>query len=173
MTEHISINKILDDDERYKLLIPQLKSLLAKEDNLISNLSNFTAVIKDTFEKVSWVGFYLFDGQKLYLGPFQGKVACTNIEIGKGVCGSSAARRETIIVPDITEFLDHISCDSKSKSEIVVPLIKNDRLLGVLDLDSYNYDSFSKIDEEYLEEMCKFLGEEIFPSSYQSKESNE
>ncbi|MCW8802885.1 MAG: GAF domain-containing protein [Ignavibacteriaceae bacterium] len=173
MTEHISINKILDDDERYKLLIPQLKSLLAKEDNLISNLSNFTAVIKDTFEKVSWVGFYLFDGQKLYLGPFQGKVACTNIEIRKGVCGSSAARRETIIVPDITEFPGHISCDSKSKSEIVVPLIKNDRLLGVLDLDSYNYDSFSKIDEEYLEEMCKFLSEEIFPSSYQDKESNE
>jgi L-methionine (R)-S-oxide reductase len=168
MTPQISINKILDDDERYKLLVPQLKSLLAKEDNLISNLSNFTAVIKDTFEKVSWVGFYLFDGQKLYLGPFQGKVACTNIEIGKGVCGSSAARRETIIVPDITEFPGHISCDSKSKSEIVVPLIQNNRLLGVLDLDSYKYDSFSKTDEEYLEEICKFLSNEIFPSNYQN-----
>ena len=167
MTPQIRINKILDDDERYKLLIPQLKSLLAKEDNLISNLSNFTAVIKDTFEKVSWVGFYLFDGQKLYLGPFQGKVACTNIEIGKGVCGSSAARRETIIVRDVTEFPGHIACDSKSKSEIVVPLIQNDRLLGVLDLDSYKYDSFSKTDEEYLEEICKFLSDEIFPPNYQ------
>ena len=169
MTEYIAINKILDDEERYKLLIPQLKSLLTKEDNLISNLSNFTAIIKETFEKVSWVGFYLFNGQKLYLGPFQGKVACTNIEIGKGVCGSSAARRETIIVPDITEFPGHIACDSKSKSEIVVPLIQNERLLGVLDLDSYKNDAFSKIDEEYLEEICKFLCDEIFPSNYKQK----
>ena len=173
MAEEISIDRHLAEEEKYRLLSSQLKALLEKEDNLISNLSNFSAAIKDTFEKVSWVGFYLFDGKKLYLGPFQGKVACTNIEIGKGVCGSSAARRETIIVPDITEFPGHISCDRKSKSEIVVPLIKNDRLLGVLDLDSYNYDSFSKIDEEYLEEMCKFLSEEIFPSSYQDKESNE
>ena len=167
MTEHIRINKILDDDERYRLLISQIKSLLSKEDNLISNLSNLTAVLKDTFEKVSWVGFYLFDGQKLYLGPFQGKVACTNIEIGKGVCGSSAARRETIIVPDVEEFPGHIACDSNSKSEIVVPLIHDNRLLGVLDLDSYAYNSFNKTDEEYLEEICKFLSEEIFPSNYQ------
>ena len=167
MTEYITINKILDDDERYRLLLSQIKSLLSKEDNLISNLSNLTAVIKDTFEKVSWVGFYLFDGQKLYLGPFQGKVACTNIEIGKGVCGSSAVRRETIIVPDVEEFPGHIACDSNSKSEIVVPLIKDNRLLGVLDLDSYTYNSFSKTDEDYLEEICKFLSEEIFPSNYQ------
>jgi len=167
MTEYIRINKILDDDERYKLLIPQIKALLTKEDKLISNLSNFTAVIKETFEKISWVGFYLFDGQKLYLGPFQGKVACTNIELAKGVCGSSAARRETIIVPDVTEFPGHIACDSNSKSEIVVPLIQNDHLLGVLDLDSYEYNSFSNTDKEYLEEICKFLSDEIFPPNYQ------
>jgi GAF domain-containing protein len=167
MTEYIRINKILDDDERYKLLIPQIKALLTKEDKLISNLSNFTAVIKETFEKVSWVGFYLFDGQKLYLGPFQGKVACTNIEIAKGVCGSSAARRETIIVPDVTEFPGHIACDSNSKSEIVVPLIQDERLLGVLDLDSCEYNSFSNTDKEYLEEICKFLSDEIFPPNYQ------
>ncbi|HSW55767.1 MAG TPA: GAF domain-containing protein [Ignavibacteriaceae bacterium] len=168
MTEYITINKILDEDERYRLLISQIKSLLTKEDNLISNLSNLTAVIKDTFEKVSWVGFYLFDGQKLYLGPFQGKVACTNIEIGKGVCGSAAARRETIIVTDVEEFPSHIACDSNSKSEIVVPLIQNGHLLGVLDLDSYTYNSFGNTDKEYLEEICKFLSEEIFPSNYQS-----
>jgi len=167
MTEYIRINNILDEDERYSLLIPQIKSLLTKEDKLISNLSNFVAIIKDTFEKISWVGFYLFDGQKLYLGPFQGKVACTNIEIGKGVCGTSAARRETIIVPDVTEFPGHIVCDSNSKSEIVVPLVQNDQLLGVLDLDSYHYNAFSKTDEEYLEEICKFLSDEIFPSNYQ------
>ena len=167
MTEEIRIDKHLAEEESYRLLVSQLKVLLSKEDNLISNLSNLTAVIKDTFEKVSWIGFYLFDGQKLYLGPFQGKVACTNIEIGKGVCGSSAARRETIIVPDVDKFPGHIACDSNSKSEIVVPLIQNDRLVGVLDLDSYEYNSFSNTDKKYLEEICKFLCEEIFPSNYQ------
>jgi len=165
MTEEIRIGKHLAEEERYRLLVSQLKVLLSKEDNLISNLSNFTAAIKDTFEKVSWVGFYLFDGQKLYLGPFQGKVACTNIEIGKGVCGTSAEKRETIIVPDVDKFPGHIACDSNSKSEIVIPLIKDDRLLGVLDLDSHDYNSFDKTDKEYLEEICKFLCEEIFPSN--------
>ncbi|MDZ7624533.1 MAG: GAF domain-containing protein [Ignavibacteriaceae bacterium] len=169
MTEDIRIDKHLAEEEKYRLLNSQLKSLLTKEDNLISNLSNFTAAIKDTFEKVSWVGFYLFDGQKLYLGPFQGKVACTNIEIGKGVCGTSAAKRETIIVPDVDKFPGHIACDSNSKSEIVVPLFHNNQLLGVLDLDSHDYNSFSKTDKEYLEEICKFLCEEIFPSDYQLK----
>jgi L-methionine (R)-S-oxide reductase len=167
MSEEISIDKHLAEEEKYRLLNSQLKSLLAKEDNLISNLSNLTAVIKDTFDKVSWVGFYLFDGQKLFLGPFQGKVACTNIEIGKGVCGTSADKRETIIVPNVDNFPGHIACDSNSKSEIVIPLIKDDRLLGVLDLDSHNYNSFGKTDKQYLEEICKFLCEEIFPSDYQ------
>jgi len=169
MTEDIRIDKHLSEEEKYRLLNSQLKSLLAKEDNLISNLSNFTAAIKDTFEKVSWVGFYLFDGQKLYLGPFQGKVACTNIEIGKGVCGTSAAKRETIIVPDVDKFPGHIFCDSNSKSEIVVPLFQKIQLLGVLDLDSHEYNSFGNTDKEYLEEICKFLCEEIFPSDYQLK----
>lgn len=167
MIEEIRIDTHLAEEERYRLLISQLKALLSKEDNLISNLSNLTAAIKDTFEKVSWVGFYLFDGKKLYLGPFQGKVACTNIEIGKGVCGTSAAKRETIIVPDVNQFPGHIACDSNSKSEIVVPLFQVNRLLGVLDLDSHEYNSFGKTDKEYLEEICKFLSEEIFPSNYQ------
>ena len=166
MTEDIRIDKHLAEEEKYRLLVSQLKSLLSKEDNLISNLSNLTAAIKDTFEKVSWVGFYLFDGQKLYLGPFQGKVACTNIAIGKGVCGTSAAKKETIIVPDVDKFPGHIACDSNSKSEIVVPLFHKNQLLGVLDLDSHEYNSFSKTDKEYLEEICKFLCEEIFPSDY-------
>lgn len=169
MTEQIRIDKHLAEEEKYRLLVSQLKALLTKEDNLISNLSNLTAAIKDTFEKVSWVGFYLFDGQKLFLGPFQGKVACTNIEIGKGVCGTSAEKRETIIVPDVDKFPGHIACDSNSKSEIVVPFFRNNRLLGVLDLDSHKYNSFNKTDKEYLEEICKFLCEEIFPSDYQLK----
>ena len=165
MAEEISIDRHLAEEERYRLLNSQLKSLLVKEDNLISNLSNFTAAIKDTFEKVSWVGFYLFNGNKLYLGPFQGKIACTNIQIGMGVCGSSAEKRETIIVPDVNKFPGHIFCDSNSKSEIVVPLIQNGKLLGVLDLDSHEYNSFGKTDKDYLEEICKFLSEEIFPSN--------
>jgi GAF domain-containing protein len=168
MTEDIRIDKHLAEEEKYRLLVSQLKALLTKEDNLISNLSNLTAAIKDTFEKVSWVGFYLFDGQKLYLGPFQGKVACTNIEIGKGVCGTSAEKKQTIIVPDVDKFPGHITCDSNSKSEIVVPLFHKNQLLGVLDLDSHDYNSFSKTDKEYLEEICKFLCEEIIPSDYQS-----
>jgi GAF domain-containing protein len=167
MAEEISFDKHLAEEERYRLLLSQLKVLLTKEDNLISNLSNLTATIKDTFDKVSWVGFYLFDGQKLYLGPFQGKVACTNIEIGKGVCGISASKRETIIVLDVNNFPGHIFCDSSSKSEIVIPLVQKDQLLGVLDLDSQKYNSFGKTDKEYLEEICKFLSEEIFPSDYQ------
>jgi L-methionine (R)-S-oxide reductase len=164
MVEEIRIDNHLAEEERYRLLISQIKTLLIKEDNLISNLSNFTATIKDTFEKVSWVGFYLYDGKKLYLGPFQGKVACTNIEIGKGVCGTSAKKRETIIVTDVDKFPGHIACDSNSRSEIVVPLIKQNNLMGVLDLDSHEYNSFGKTDKEFLEEICKFLCEEIFPS---------
>jgi len=166
MAEEISIDRHLAEEEKYRLLNSQLKSLLVKEDNLISNLSNFTSAIKDTFDKVSWVGFYLFDGNKLYLGPFQGKVACTNIKIGKGVCGTSAEKRETIIVPDVNKFPGHIFCDGDSKSEIVIPLVKKDKLLGVLDLDSHEFNSFGKTDKEYLEEICKFLCDEIFPSDY-------
>jgi len=165
MAEEIRIDKHLAEEEKYRLLVSQVKSLLVRENNLISNLSNFTAAVKDTFEKVSWVGFYLFDGNKLYLGPFQGKVACTNIEIGNGVCGTSALKRETIIVPDVNKFPGHIFCDGNSKSEIVVPLIKNKKLLGVLDLDSHEYNSFKEVDKKYLEEICKFLCEEIFPSN--------
>lgn len=163
--EEIRIEKYLAEEEKYRLLISQLKSLLTKNDNLISNLSNCTAAIKDVFEKVSWVGFYLFDGKILYLGPFQGKVACTSIEIGKGVCGTAAAKRETLIVPDVDKFPGHIACDNGSKSEIVIPLINNDSLLGVLDLDSYAYNSFGETDKKYLEEICKFISEEIFPSN--------
>ena len=166
MAEEINIDRHLAEEERYRLLNSQLKSLLAKEDNLISNLSNFAAAIKDTFDKVSWVGFYLFDGNRLYLGPFQGKVACTKIEIGKGVCGTSAEKRETVIVPDVNKFPGHIFCDGNSKSEIVIPLIRKNKLLGVLDLDSHEFNSFGKTDKEYLEEICKFLCDEIFPSEY-------
>ena len=167
--EEIKIEKHLAEEEKYRLLTSQLKSLLTNTDDLISNLSNCSAAIKDVFDKVSWAGFYLFDGEKLYLGPFQGKVACTRIEIGKGVCGTAADKRETIIVPDVNKFPGHIFCDSDSKSEIVVPILQQDYLIGVLDLDSYDFNSFGETDKKYLEEICKFLSEEIFPSNDQYK----
>ena len=161
MAETISIDKNLNLEEQYTLLSRQIKSLLDKNDNRLSNLSNFTAALKQTFEKISWAGFYLFNGESLYLGPFQGKVACTKIELGKGVCGTAAKNLETLVVPDVNKFPGHIVCDADSKSEIVIPLLKNKNLFGVLDLDSNSYDSFGEIDKKYLEEICNFLSEEI------------
>lgn len=161
MAENLVTDKKASLDEQYVLLVKQIKSLLNKNENILSNLSNFTAALKQTFEKISWVGFYIFDGTKLYLGPFQGKIACTEIKIGSGVCGAAAEKRTTIIVPDVDKFPGHIACDVDSKSEIVVPIIKEDKLWGVLDLDSSSYNSFNNTDQKYLEELVKFLSTEI------------
>lgn len=161
MAEVLEIKKDAKESEKYELLMKQVKSLLSKDDRLITNLSNFAAALKQTFNKISWVGFYLYDGEILYLGPFQGKVACTKIQIGKGVCGTAAAKGETIIVPDVNKFPGHIFCDPDSKSEIVVPMFKNNKLIGVLDVDSDFYNSFDETDKKYLEEIIKFLTEEI------------
>ena len=161
MGESLIINSNHTTEEKYKLLIKQLNNLLNKKYNFLSNLSNLTAALTQSFDKISWVGFYLFDGKKLYLVPFQGQVACTEIELGKGVCGISAEKRESVIVPDVDKFPGHISCDTGSRSEIVVPIIKNDELFGVIDIDSYNYDSFDETDKKYLEEICTFLSKEI------------
>ena len=151
MAESVAVDKALSLEEQYLLLIKQVKSLLNKNDNFLSNLSNLTALLKQTFEKISWVGFYLFDGKKLYLGPFQGKIACTQIEIGKGVCGSAAKKSKTIIVDNVDLFPGHIVCDFDSKSEIVVPVISNNQLYGVLDVDSTELSAFNETDKKYLE----------------------
>ena len=162
LKEIIIANDISSLEEKYKMLTKQLKELLSRNDHELSNLSNLTSALNQTFNKISWVGFYLYDKKKLYLGPFQGKVACTTIEIGKGVCGTAAAKKETIVVPDVHKFPGHIVCDVDSKSEIVLPIIKKDgELFGVLDLDSSEYDSFNDTDKSYLEKICKFLIEEI------------
>jgi len=161
LAENLFIEKNLSLEEKYKTLETQLRVLLNKDENEISNLSNFTAALKETFDKISWVGFYIFDDKKLFLGPFQGKVACTSIEFGRGVCGAAAEKLETIIVPDVNSFNGHIACDSESKSEIVVPIIKDKKLWGVLDLDSTAYNSFNETDKMYLENFCKFLSEKI------------
>lgn len=149
-------------EEKYKLLIKQLSGLLNSEDPLISNLSNLTAALKQTFDKISWVGFYIFQERKLYLGPFQGKVACTSIEPGKGVCGTAAVNKESIIIADVDKFPGHIVCDADSKSEIVVPIINKDgSIYGVLDLDSTEYSAFNETDKKYLEEISVFLTDNI------------
>ena len=161
--EEIIIPKDINSlEEKYKLLIKQLKELLNRDDHELSNLSNLTSALNQTFNKISWVGFYLYDNEKLYLGPFQGKVACTTIEMGNGVCGTAAEKKGTIIVPDVDKFPGHIACDSDSRSEIVVPIINKDgELFGVLDIDSSEYNSFNDTDKIYLQEICKFLVEEI------------
>jgi L-methionine (R)-S-oxide reductase len=161
MNESIVIDKELSDEEIYKSLIPQLDVLINQEEYLLSNLSNFTAAIKQTFDKISWIGFYFFDGRELILGPFQGKVACSKIGVGIGVCGFTFRERKTTIVPDVNKFSGHIACDSESKSEIVIPLIKNEKMIGVLDLDSYLYNSFNEKDKKYLEKICNLLLEKL------------
>ena len=161
MAETIFINKEQSLEEQYKSLVKQVKSLLSKDDKTISNLSNFVAALYQSFEKVSWAGFYFLDGENLYLGPFQGKIACTNIKSGKGVCGTAAKEEKTIIVEDVNKFPGHIFCDADSKSEIVIPVFKDNKLYGVLDLDSTEISSFNEIDKKYIEEMCIFLSEKI------------
>ncbi|MGE5352366.1 MAG: GAF domain-containing protein [Acidobacteriota bacterium] len=161
MAETIEINNSLTDEEKYRELIPQVENLLSSDDFTVTTLSNFTAALKQTFPKISWVGFYLKKGDFLYLGPFQGKIACTQIKIGQGVCGTSAEKKETVIVPDVDKFPGHIACDSLSRSEIVVPLIKGGELLGVLDLDSTSYNSFNEVDKKYLEALGHLVLEKI------------
>lgn len=162
MEESLKIDNSLSDEEKYKLIITQVISLLNPDEPTISNLANFTAVLKETFSKISWVGFYLLKDNKLFLGPFQGKVACTTIELGKGVCGTSAKKKETVIVDDVHKFPGHIACDSGSNSEIVIPLLKGNDLIGVLDLDSYNFAAFNNVDKFYLEKFCSLIVEKVF-----------
>jgi len=157
MSEEIKIDNKLSETEIYEALLSQVEALLDSGIPVISNLANITAVLKESFDKISWAGFYLNDGKKLYLGPFQGKLACTTINIGEGVCGAAAFKKESLVVEDVEKFPGHIVCDSGSRSEIVIPLIKNDTLLGVLDLDSYSLSAFDKTDKFYLESMIAIL----------------
>lgn len=143
-------------EEQYQALIPQIKGLLDGENNLIANLANMAAALKEQFGWF-WVGFYLVDQNELVLGPFQGPVACTRIQKGRGVCGTSWAQEKTLVVPDVEKFPGHIACSSLSKSEIVVPLLKNGMVWGVLDVDSSDYDQFDDIDQLYLEQIVALL----------------
>jgi len=157
LSENILINKSLSEEELYKSILPQIESLINPDEPLISNLANISAVLKEAFDKISWVGFYLLIDNKLYVGPFQGKAACSMIELGKGVCGTAFLNKETIIVEDVEKFPGHIACDSGSRSEIVVPLVNGNNVFGVLDLDSYRLSAFGIIDKNYLEQICSLI----------------
>lgn len=157
MSEEITIDRSQSEEEIYKSLLPQIQSIINPEEPVTSALANVSAILKDAFPKISWVGFYMAKEKSLFLGPFQGKNACTVIESGKGVCGSSFAKNETIIVEDVDKFEGHIACDSQSKSEIVIPIGFNGKVIGVLDLDSYSTAAFNETDTYYLEKIIFIL----------------
>ena len=142
--------------EQYQTLIPQIKALLEGEPDLIANLANVVAALKEQFDWL-WVGFYIVKDEELVVAPFQGPVACTRIRKGRGVCGTSWAKAETIIVPDVEKFPGHIACSSLSKSEIVVPVIRNNKVVAVLDVDSKEYDEFDETDKKYLEQIVDLI----------------
>ncbi len=156
MAEDLQIINTTDKAAQYRSIIPQIEALLSGETDLVANLANVTAALKEQF-KWFWVGFYLVKNGELVLGPFQGPVACTRIGYGRGVCGASWAQKETLIVPDVEAFPGHIACSSLSKSEIVVPVILNDEVIAVLDVDSDELNSFDETDAQHLEEIVALL----------------
>lgn len=146
--------------EKYRELLPQLEALTSGEPSLTANLANVAAALRQTFG-FFWVGFYVVNGNELVLGPFQGDVACTRIGFGKGVCGSAWQKAETIIVPDVEQFPGHIACSSKSRSEIVVPILSNKKVVAVLDVDSDQLNDFDEIDQVGLEAIANLLSDKF------------
>ena len=146
--------------EKYRLVYEQAKALIDNENDEIANMSNIAAVIHETF-RFWWTGFYRVIDKELVLGPFQGPVACTRIAYGKGVCGTAWKEGKTIVVKDVHEFPGHIACSSESKSEIVVPIFKDNQVVAVLDIDSENLATFDNIDKEWLENICKIFYKEL------------
>jgi L-methionine (R)-S-oxide reductase len=147
------MNKVTE----YQTLLSATRGLLQDKQQPVSIYANLSALLKQTLTDVSWTGFYLYNGSALYLGPFQGKVACVDITLDRGVCGKSARERKTIVVPNVHEFPGHIACDEGSNSEIVVPIIKDKKLIGVLDIDSYKFNRFDSVDQVQLEAFVKLL----------------
>ncbi len=141
----------------YPEILAQFKALLEGEQDFIANMANSASLLYHLLRDVNWVGFYLYKDDQLILGPFNGKPACVRIAIGKGVCGTTAANRETIVVPDVHAFPGHIACDAASQSEIVIPMIKDGQLIGVLDIDSPITQRFDEVDQQYLEKAVAYL----------------
>jgi len=155
MAEDLFITKG-SKEEQYQNLLPQVKGLLEGESDLIANMANIAAALKEQFGWL-WVGFYVVKKDELVLGPFQGPIACTRIKKGRGVCGTSWEKAETLIVPDVEKFPGHIACSSLSKSEIVIPVFKNNIIVAVLDVDSANPSQFDETDKKYLEQIVTLL----------------
>jgi GAF domain-containing protein len=156
MAENLLVSTSEKKSERYESLLPQIEGLVGGEPDLIANLSNVAAALKQTFN-FFWVGFYLVKENELVLGPFQGPIACTRIGFGKGVCGASWKERKTIVVPNVDEFPGHIACSSDSKSEIVLPAFKNEQVYLILDVDSDKLNDFDDTDATYLGRVMKIV----------------
>lgn len=156
MAEELIISNSTDKQQRYETLIPQIEALVSGEPDLIANLSNIVAALKQTIN-FFWVGFYLVKDNQLVLGPFQGPIACTRINFGKGVCGTSWKEKKAIIVPDVDAFPGHIACSSASKSEIVLPAFKNGEVYLVLDVDSDKLNDFDETDEHHLSQVMQII----------------
>ncbi|MCX5747389.1 MAG: GAF domain-containing protein [Proteobacteria bacterium] len=146
-----------DKAARYREAVPQIAALVEGEPDLIANLANVIAVLRECLPSASWVGFYIARQGELVLGPFQGKVACVRIAFGRGVCGTAAATQRTVIVPDVEQFPGHIACDAGSRSEIVVPIVRGDRCVAVLDVDSYALAAFDEVDEAGLADVAAIV----------------
>jgi GAF domain-containing protein len=156
MAEDLNIITSTNKAGQYQSLIPQIEALLMGEPDLIANLANICAALKEQF-KWFWVGFYLVKGDELVLGPFQGPVACTRIGLGRGVCGAAWQQEKTLIVPDVDAFPGHIACSSLSKSEIVLPLFDDGKVVGVLDVDAAELDQFDETDARYLQQIIELI----------------
>lgn len=156
MAEDLTITASTDKAEQYQSLIPQIRALVEGESDLVANLANICAALKEQF-KWFWIGFYLLKDNELVLGPFQGPVACTRIASGKGVCGTAWKQEKTLIVPNVDEFPGHIACSSLSQSEIVVPVFHDGKVIAVLDADSEALNHFDNMDARYLEQIVKLV----------------
>src|SRR5690606_10236885 len=156
MADELIISTSTDKQQRYQTLIPQIEALVSGEPDVVANLSNVAAALKQTMNYF-WVGFYLVKNDQLVLGPFQGPIACTRIDLGKGVCGTAWQEKRTIVVPNVDEFPGHIACSSASKSEIVLPAFKNNEVFLVLDIDSDKLNDFNEVDEKYLGEVMRII----------------
>ena len=154
MAETLALDTTLTKAEQYRQLLPQIEALTIGEPDLTANLANTAAALRQAFN-FFWVGFYLVKGEELVLGPFQGPIACTRIRHGKGVCGASWAQAQTLLVPDVEAFPGYIACSSESKSEIVVPILKNGQVMAVLDVDSDQLNDFDQADQAALEQLMQ------------------
>jgi len=158
MSHEIITNPDATKEQKYITLIPQVDSLISDETDLIANLANISAVLKETFSWW-WVGFYIVKNRELVLGPFQGPLACTRIGFGKGVCGTAWQLKQTMVVDDVNTFDGHIACSSASQSEIVVPIMKNNEVIAILDIDSELLNCFDSVDQDYLENLAQIIAE--------------